>query len=389
MQTSACAIYRGQRGAMNIILSVVLMVGLGTIAGLTMSTADRSLFGSHDFTRQTATFMLAEGAIEDGLAKLDKLSDWSTLQLPKEDYTQPRALGRGIIWSDVFNDAADPGGSKDTNGYLLVRGYGRHNNTDPARGVEVLYWRPTFILPPAAAVIICGQDYFDGANGNTLVSGYNHELPPAPCSGSACNAVRSEEEPDVAGVSFEDPDHVEDVDLPEEVEGVPPILAPHCALQGKTGLCARMRLSMKNVDRLVGVQTLTSWPVSGKASYGSVTDPKLIRVAKGTTLKLSGTTQGAGVMLVEGTLDQVGTFTWTGVIVIGPGGILDLRGTANIFGGVVTAGDLYPTSSARKASLKMRGNGSVVWAGDAAQVGPFNLPGLIISWREFALPRSL
>jgi hypothetical protein len=109
-----------------------------------------------------------------------------------------------------------------------------------------------------------------------------------------------------------------------------------------------------------------------------VSDPKFVRVAKGTELRLTGNSQGAGVLFVEGTLTCRGTFTWTGAIFIGPGGVLDLNGTYNIFGSVITAG-----STSNPAQLLMNGNSTISWAADAISIGPFNMPALMSSWREF------
>lgn len=414
---------RAQAGAINITLSVLLLFVLATTAGIALSSADRAMLGAQSYTRHTAAILLAEGAIEEAMAHLDTIEDWSTFTLPVMNFTQPHAMGRGIIWSELGNDAADKGGEVDTNRTILIRGYGRFMGSEPIKGIEVLYWRPSLEVPPVAGLNICGVDTLDSGNGNITIDGYNHFLPTSPCSGAGCNAVRNNLSPDVAGVALErnapsstspddddncdnnDDDHDDDnhhghdddddddnddssiedpyIILPRTVLGVPPVQYSSCRLQGEDGVCARARFLMRNLPRVVGVETLTTWPVNGKASYGSVSAPKVIRVAKGTTLKLSGTTQGAGILLVEGKLDQVGTFTWTGVIIVGPGAIMDMRGTANVFGSIVTAG-----SEAAPATLGLRGSGSVSWAGDAVQIGPIRMPGIVSSWREFSIPEG-
>lgn len=381
---------RREHGAINITLSIVLLCVLGTTVGVALESADRAMWGGQSYARHTAAILLAEAAIEDAMAELDTLEDWSAITLPVLNYTQPHTLGRGIIWSDLYNDASDEGGTMDANRAVLIRGYGRFMGSEPIKGVEALYWRPTLEVPPVAGVNICGSDILDSGNGNTTIDGFNHALPPSGCNGSSCNAVRNYVSPDVAGVALERADPAltngeqdELLSLPRTVLGAPAVQYGACRLQGPDGVCDRTRFLMRNISRVVGLETLTTWPINGNGSYGSVSDPKLIRVAKGTTLKLKGNTQGAGAMVVEGTLEQVGTFTWTGVIIVGPGAILDMRGTANIFGSVVTAG-----STNQPATLGIRGNGSISWAGDAVQIGPINMPGLVISWREFSIPEG-
>lgn len=386
---------RLERGAVNITVSLILVISLLATVGVALSSADRMAEGGYDYIRQTQSLLLAEAAVEDATLHLDELQDWSTLTLPMQNFSPTHSVGRGIIWSDLRNEPGDPGGSKDTNGKLLIRGYGRFMNASLLKGIEALYYRPILEVPPAGGVVLCGQDILDSGNGNTSIDGYNHNLPPASCQGSGCNAVRNNLSPNVPGIAVENSkngygsgdDNCGDQDgedegsnsisVPKNLDGTPPISYQACQLQGPNGLCSRTRFLMQNVSRIPQIEQLTSWP-SGKSSYGSVSAPKVIMVPRGKTLKLTGNLQGAGVLFVQGKLDQVGTFTWVGSIIVGPGGWLSLRGTANIFGSIISAG-----SSTETALLELKGNGSVAWAGDAAQIGPLNMPGMIVSWREF------
>ncbi len=356
----------------------MLLVTLATGATLALGTTDRTLINSISYKQETETLMLAESSIEYAMAYLDGVPDWSSLSLPAPNLVPPTVVGRGMIWADIQNDAFDQDPQVDANDMLVIKGHGQLLNSTEMRSIETLYWRPQFTIPPVAAVNICAYDVLGANNGNMRIKGWNHYLPPSPCSGSHCNEVRKYEDPDVAGVAFEVPGQEAYANFPRTLEGDPPVASGVCELRGPTGVCARVRLILKNLDRIVGVETLTYWPVKGKASYGSVLDPKLIDVAPGTELRLCGTSQGAGVLFVEGTLVITGTFTWTGLIIVGPGGVIDQRGTANIFGSVITAGQ-----ADSPAYLYMRGNGSIVWAADAIRVGPFNLPALMSSWREY------
>lgn len=376
-----------QRGGVNITVSMTLVMSLLATIGVALTAADKNLEGGFDYVRQTQSQLLAEAAIEDATVHLDELHDWSTLTLPIEQFSPTHSLGRGIIWSGLLNEPGDPGVTKDTNGKLLIRGYGQFSNSTLVRGIEALYYRPILEVPPAGGVVICGQDTLDSGNGNTSIDGYNHSLPPSSCQGSSCNAVRNNVTPNVPGIALEmaqsgygcggDDEYGSDLSVPKNLDGAPPIQYQACQLQGPNGLCSRTRFLMQNVERIVEIEKLTSWP-SGHSNYGSVTDPKFIQIPRGKTMKLTGNLQGAGVLFVSGKLDQVGTFTWVGSIIVGPGGWLSLRGTANIFGSVISAG-----SSTETALIELKGNGSIAWAGDAAQIGPVDMPGMLVSWREF------
>lgn len=365
------------RGALAVATSSILLVVLATSAGVALKVADRAQFVSADFSNKTQEFIYAEAALEEAMAALDATDDWGTLTLPAQPFTGPRTLGKAIIWSEVYNDTRDKGGIHDTNGLVTIKAYSQRQNSVAATGIETLYWRPYFIMPPVAGVIICGEDILDAGPNATRIDGYNHFLPPAGCTGSHCNSVRNGVAPDVAGIAFELTGAEARAAFPKDLDGVPPWISGQCPLGGEDGVCTRMRMISSNFSRIVGVETITEWPAGSKESYGTVNDPKLLRVAKGTELKLTGNSQGAGVFFVEGTVTQTGTFTFSGLIIVGQGGYWDQRGTANIFGSVITAG--LPS---KKATLQLRGNGSINWASDAVQVGPFNIPALTRSWRE-------
>ncbi len=366
------------RGASTTSTAVMLLVTLATGAALALGTADQTLINSIGYKQETETLMLAESSAEYAMAYLDGIPDWSTIPLPAYNLVPPTLLGHGMIWADVQNDAYDIDPAFDANDMLVIKAHAQLLNATKVKSIEALYWRPQFTIPPVAAVNLCANDVLAAHNGNMRIKGWNHYLPPSPCSGSHCNEERKDEGPDVAGVAFEIPGEEAYADFPRTLEGNPPYVSGVCELRGPTGVCARVGMVLKNLHRIVGIETLAEWPIRGRGTYGSVLDPKLLRVAPGTSLRLSGTSQGAGVLFVQGSLVITGTFTWSGLIIVGPGGVIDQRGTANIFGSVITAGK--PDDP---AYLYMRGNGSIVWAADAIRVGPFNLPALLSSWREY------
>lgn len=410
-----------QRGAMTTTTAVLMLVTLGTTAAVAVTQVDRAMMVSTEYMRHTRALMLAEAAVEASMAHLDTVPDWTNrdpskgtvLTLPVKNYiaeTVGDPEKPDHVWADIQNDLYDPGGpNNDTNGLILIKAYGQAAGSDYIENIETLYWRPDFQMPPAAGVVVCGRDILDAGYGALTISGLNHDLPPEGCTGSNCNAVENHETPDVAGVSFEVPGQERNADFPRTTIGRPDIAVAPCFLRGRGNLCDRSRALVRNSRRLVGMEIRTGhdWPVGAKQTYGTVEPcppgqtreadhcgPVFVRVPRGEQLFLTGNKQGAGVLIVEGSLINRGTFTWTGLIFVAPGALLDLKGTYNIFGSVITAGAYNSNTTASNepfvlgsvgspARIEMDGNASINWAANAVRVGPVNQPGLMNSWREW------
>lgn len=379
MCSSEFATDRRQRGATTTALAVLLVVTMATTVGIALSASGRSLFYSTSFMKKTAEMMLAEAAVEDAMNHLDALDDWGDLQLPYEEFTAPITVGSGSAWADIRNDLFDPSTDRDSNGAVLIKGYGKLLNSDTAdvESIEVLYWKPSLSIPPIAGLNICGEDIYEPF-GNALVSGLNHDLPELPCSGRHCQTDPNEQDPDVIGIAFENAGREAVTGLPARLEGTPEWASGVCMLQGASGLCSRVQALMQYADRLVGFEELLAVP--RESELGTPQNPRLLIIPEGRTLRFTGNRSGAGVLLVEGTLIQRGTFTWIGPIIVGAGATLDLRGTTDIYGSVVTAG-----TEEEPATLIMGGSASIRWAERAVFIGPSDYPAHMNSWRETRL----
>ena len=370
----------GEQGFSTIQMTVMLLSALTLSAGLYVSSARQDFIQSFTYVERTRALMLAEAAVEESLAHLDATSDWTTLTLPDDDFLEEISVDEGTYWAEVINNPTDPGGSVDTDGLLLVRGYGRPTDSTFVTNIEVAFRLPRFDRLPQAALTVCGADVLDVFGGALSIDGFNHYLPPSPCSGAGCNSVRNSLPTDKPGIAFEDA--TRSMSLPaSKLQGDPPQTAGDAELGGVDGVCGHARFLALNFPRLKGVEAVTSWPTSGGIPYGSISDPKLLYVPEGEVLKINGNNQGTGVLMVDGTLLQSGTFTWTGLVIVGPHARINFNGTTNVFGGTITAGGLEGNPAV--AEVDFKGDVSLNWSAQAANFDGTTVPGLVVSWKEF------
>ncbi len=374
----------GERGATTVLVASVCLLVILIGGGIALSAARQELYRAMDYKDRTYALMLAEAAMEDAAVHLDEIQDWSALSLPHDAFLGYQPHGQGYYQARLLNNADDPG-MYDTDNALriLAKGYGR--NLEYAVTVEGMYRRIGFDLEPLSVLTVCGNDIFASVSGSSLVSGYDHAPPPSPCSGSNCNPERLDGPFEKGGIFFEEAGRSAYLGSSSVVEGDPDTASGVPELQGDKGFCAQARLISEFMYRLPMPERITTWPANSQETYGTIDAPKLVYVAQGTELDLNGTTQGAGVLLIDGTVVQTGTFTFSGLIVVGRNARILFKGTANLFGACVTAGG-YPNDP---AWMVIGGNLKLVWCEQALQVlRGIMMPGLWYSWREYHGPEQ-
>lgn len=117
---------------------------------------------------------------------------------------------------------------------------------------------------------------------------------------------------------------------------------------------------------------------------GTSDDPK-ISVALG-DLSLSGTGAGAGIMIVRGTLDIGGSFTYDGVILVVGEGEVRLHGANKSFLGGIYVVNVTKNSDGTATfgtpGIDVQGNSRFYMKGDSIAMGYSLLPMRVLSWRE-------
>jgi hypothetical protein len=112
------------------------------------------------------------------------------------------------------------------------------------------------------------------------------------------------------------------------------------------------------------VLTPNGSPYSGNASYGSITNPKIVFIDGSDSthpVKISGGIQGWGILVVKGFFQLTGTMDWHGLVVVSSTSVFDFslaKGTPRIIGSLLMGG---PAGS----TLEMRGNSSILYSSEA------------------------
>ena len=372
-----------RRASVSVALVVALLASMATMAAFYLTRAESDFFGAVDYMGKTRSLILAESAVEETIASLDLVDDWSTLELPDRHVIPSRARKKGRYWSEVHNNPSDPGGQQDNDGFLFVRGYGNADQTGHITAVEVLVWNPKLdasAMPSGAAIGVCGPDLISAIGGHATISGFDHDLPREGCAGRSCDPPRSVCGFDAAGVAFALEEGQIQPTGASTVEGAPPLEVNAPLLQGPAGACAKAELLSRHLALLPGTTDLVTGDIRGRASYGSYTEPVILRVVAGSDVRLAGNAEGTGILLVEdgATMVVQGTFKWTGVILTSPGSTLDLRGTSNIVGTVFTLGNPGENS----ASVLVGGDATFSYSTAAMNFSESAFPTIRLSWKE-------
>jgi Tfp pilus assembly protein PilX len=95
---------------------------------------------------------------------------------------------------------------------------------------------------------------------------------------------------------------------------------------------------------------------------------------QGTSIKLSGGTEGCGILLVDGDLDMHGGFSWHGMIIVTGSVLFGGGGNKNLTGALIAGGSV-------DADI-IGGNSNIVYCSSAIDAQTTNGPLLILNWKE-------
>jgi len=118
---------------------------------------------------------------------------------------------------------------------------------------------------------------------------------------------------------------------------------------------------MANADYIL---TPSGSPYSGNMNYGDTTHPKIVFIDGSDSthpVKISGTIQGWGILVVRGFFQLTGTMDWHGLVVVSSSSVFDFtlaKGTPRIIGSLLMGG---PPGS----TLEMRGTANILYSSAA------------------------
>ena len=124
-----------------------------------------------------------------------------------------------------------------------------------------------------------------------------------------------------------------------------------------------------------------SWGTPTPNASGDLWDPSscasnniVYYNTQGTSIKLSGGTEGCGILLVDGDLRMDGGFSWYGIVIVTGSVIFLGGGDKNITGALIAGGSV-------DADI-IGGNSNIVYCSSAIDDQTKNRPLLILSWQE-------
>ena len=95
---------------------------------------------------------------------------------------------------------------------------------------------------------------------------------------------------------------------------------------------------------------------------------------QGTSIKLSGGSEGCGMLLVDGDLELAGGFSWYGMVIVTGSVLFGGGGNKNLTGALIAGGSV-------DADI-IGGNSNVVYCSSAIDAQTENRPLLILNWKE-------
>ncbi len=374
-----------------VLLVVVLLSSIAAILAAALYYASSSHVSSaRRHIRIEKAFFIAEAGIERAKAELKQASgSFNDILLGADgaagtsddgvlSFGASVDFGGGTYSVRVTDNVdSDPSLFFDTDKTVVIWSTGVYQNV--RRVLEVCVSLSDAINPPLSAdgaVILYGLTNTVTLKGSALIDGQDYALPANfNCSGAGCLGSVIATNPATAGVFSTDTNSVVSNAAPSLILGDPPISlgtnAPSLTRDYWTNM----------VEQLLAIATIniTGGVIGGNTTIGTRTNPQ-VAVLTGDT-KITGNVDGAGILLVTADveIDTTGTFHYEGIVIfIGDNNKFNDKGTASIFGAVISLGaNLY---------MKPQGSPQIMYSTEAlANLKNLQLPPAELSlvyWRE-------
>ncbi len=330
-------VYGNERG---MVLSVALMLLLtlaviGSVS-LVMTRVDLKISGN--YKTGTVAFSLAESGITIAKAVLRNSSNWSTELAAAQPFACPNLVppSDGGCTYLIENDAADSGGpTTDTNNTVVVTATGQYGGS--TKEVETAFNRSGLPMPSAGLTStgIGGIIPFSGSsneiNGNNWVPPSDDRLTPAFEDNNACGAGSGPK----FGISTRDAtaqqalkDNIDSAywDSITGEEPDPPWSPPSSTPSIGADSTIMSQAQLEDLaDDLIAQADVTYTPGTTVTdeTIGTQAAPKIVVAdctgydPASTCLKLNGTTNGAGILVVKnGKFHMRATTEWIGIVIV-------------------------------------------------------------------------
>lgn len=378
-----------------VLVIVVLMSALAAILAAALYFASSSqMLGAHREVRLEKAFFIAEAGVERAKSAMRRSRDGFNDELIGGDgitntaddgildFGSSVTLAGGAYKVKITDNAdSDPSLFKDTDNTVIVWSTGTFQNVE--RRLEVCVSTPDPLHPPMSAdgaLALYGTNTTVALQGSALIDGHDYSLPEDfACSGSGCLGAVIATNPSAAGIFSATTSALVTVDGSADITGNPPLE------MGGTGDYSEQEWQ-DLADKYVPLATMTipGGVISGNQTLGTRENPEIV-VLTG-DVKITGTVDGAGILIVMGgvDIDFTGTFHFEGIILLIGDGISDApiefndHGNASIFGAVVAVGG--------ELDIKPHGSPQIMYSTEAlANLARLPLPPnelSVVYWRQ-------
>ncbi len=367
-----------------VILLVTTFISLLGAAFLSLSLAENRI--SHNLVSAFQAFGIAEAGLEHARVELLTKNVNTILAgggaVDFTGYGPTVSFSAGTYRVTITNNtaaigpfAADPGGaSTDTDGRILITATGAYRTA--RKVIEALVTMPQ--IPSArAALALYGPDSSTRiqvrAGASAEINGNNYDPPSTyPCNGASCEGTVNNSVLAIPGVLA----NTTQFTVGGHVYGNPASTTDLIATAATWRTLATTLAPMADIT-ISGTRTIAS-----NAVWGSPDQPVVVYLTGNTTdsVTVTGTVNGAGILLINSNFKVAGTLNFQGPVVIMQNGLLEVQLTGDsTFHGEVIADCSGPDAAIKFA---MNGNARLRYSKVAIDRALKSLRSQVLTWRE-------
>ncbi|MBW2737747.1 MAG: pilus assembly PilX N-terminal domain-containing protein [Deltaproteobacteria bacterium] len=274
------------------------------------------------------------------------------------------------------NDDGDSNMFSDSDGKVLITSIGTIDNA--SKTIEAVYYYREVDVDGALGIY--GHNPAVELSGASEIDGRDYNVPPDfDCSGAGCTATLAGGAPAEPGIYTEEAIIpvgliTDETDSKQNVFGDPPIDEDG----GGAGSVPYWQNFANSLTPDLTVDSATEGTITENI-FGCRDNPQITMITDSavTGTHLSGTIDGAGILIVNGDLQITGTFHFEGLVIVMAGGDLVVTGT----GRSITYGSVVLAGSGATSEVDYGGHASIRYSSQAMDFAADTLSGLS-SWRE-------
>jgi Tfp pilus assembly protein PilX len=286
------------------------------------------------------------------------------------------SFGDGTYAVQVTDNNDDGDLFSDSDKKVIITSTGTVNNA--SKTIKAIYYYREVDVDGALGIY--GNNPTVELSGASEINGRDYNVPPDfDCSGSGCTATLAGGAPAEPGIYAEEAITpvgliTDETDNKQNVFGDPPVKEDGSGV----GSVSYWQNFANSLTPDLTVDSASESTITENI-FGSRDNPQItiITDSVGTGTHVSGTIDGAGILVVNGDLQITGTFHFEGLIIVMSGGDLVVTGT----GRSITYGSVVLAGSGVSSEVDYGGHASIRYSSQALLSAADSISGLS-SWRE-------